>query len=56
VNGDDITRIIALTLALVLAVSNLRGRQMGLSEGLRMAALWGFLFVAAALVFAVVGM
>ncbi len=54
-NGDDIARIIALTMALVLAVANLRGRQLGLSEGLRMAALWGFMFVAATLVFSVVG-
>jgi hypothetical protein len=55
VSGDDITRIIGLTMALVLAVANLRGRQIGLSEGLRMAALWGFLFLAVALVFSVAG-
>lgn len=55
-SGDDIARIIALAMALVLAVANLRGRQIGLSDGLRMAALWGFIFVAVALVFSVVGM
>jgi len=48
-------RIVALAMALVLAVANLRGRQIGLSDGLRMAALWGFIFVAVALVFSVVG-
>lgn len=43
-------------MALVLAVANLRGQRIGLSDGLRIAALWGFIFVAVALVFSVIGM
>ncbi|MFM6830018.1 MAG: hypothetical protein ACKOVA_06745 [Novosphingobium sp.] len=54
-NGDDITRLIALTMALVLAVANLRGRQIGLSDSLRMAALWAFVFVAVALAVSILG-
>ena len=53
--GDDIVRIIGIAMALVLVIANLRGRRIGLSEGLRAAALWGFLFIAAAVVFSVLG-
>jgi hypothetical protein len=53
--SDDIVRIIGIVMALVLAVANLRGARIGLSEGIRMAALWAFLFVAGALVFSVLG-
>ncbi len=53
--SDDIVRVIGIAMALVLVVANLRGQRIGLSEGLRMAALWGFLFVAVALVFSVLG-
>lgn len=55
-NGDDITRIVGLSMSLVLIVANLRGKQLGLSDGLRMAALWGFLITAIALVFSIVAM
>ena len=54
-NGDDIVRLIAIAMAMALLVANLRGRQIGLSEGLRLGALWAFLFVATALVFSVLG-
>ncbi|MEL0253329.1 MAG: hypothetical protein VW935_15510 [Novosphingobium sp.] len=54
-DSSDFARIIGIGLALVLVVANLKGRQIGLSEGLRMAALWGFLIVAAALVFSILG-
>ncbi|MFN3457809.1 MAG: hypothetical protein ACK4Z8_09565 [Novosphingobium sp.] len=42
-------------MALVLAVVSLRGQRIGLSDGLRMAALWAFLITVVALVFAVLG-
>lgn len=54
-NGDDIIRLIGVAMAMMLVVANLRGRQIGLSDGLRMAALWAFLFVAVALIFTVIG-
>lgn len=54
-SGDEIVRLIGIAMALVLLIANLRGRQIGLSDGLRMGALWAFLFVAVALVFAVIG-
>lgn len=53
--GDDIVRIVGIAAALVLATAGLRGQQIGLSDGLRMAALWAFLFVAVALAFSVLG-
>lgn len=53
--GDDVVRIIAIAMALVLVIANLRGKHIGLSGGLRAAALWGFLFIAAALVFTMLG-
>ncbi len=53
--GNDVVRIIAIAMALVLVVASLRGQKFGLSEGLRMAALWCFLFIAVALVFSVLG-
>ncbi|HQS95970.1 MAG TPA: hypothetical protein PK823_05665 [Novosphingobium sp.] len=54
-NADDIVRLIGVAMAMVLLVANLRGRQIGLSDGLRMSALWAFLFVVVALVFTVIG-
>ena len=54
-NGNDVVRLISIALALILVVANLRGQRIGLSDGLRMAALWGFLFVAVALVFSIIG-
>ncbi|WP_231468780.1 hypothetical protein [Novosphingobium sp. CECT 9465] len=54
-SGDDIVRMIGIIGALVLVSAGLRGRQIGLSDGLRMAALWAFVFVAAALTFSVLG-
>ena len=53
--ADDIVRLIGIAMALVLVVANLRGQRIGLSDGLRMAALWGFVFIAAALVFMTLG-
>lgn len=53
--SDDIVRIIGIVMALILVMANLRGQRIGLSDGLRMAALWGFLFVAVALVFTMLG-
>lgn len=53
--SSDFARIIGIVLALVLVVANLKGRQIGLSDGLRMAALWGFLIIAATLVFITLG-
>lgn len=38
-------RIVGVGIALLLVVSNLKGRQIGMSDGLRMAALWGFLII-----------
>ncbi|MFN4134028.1 MAG: hypothetical protein ACK4G2_00125 [Novosphingobium sp.] len=54
-SADQIVRLIGLVMVLVLLVANLRGQRIGLSEGLRMAALWGFLILAAALLFSVLG-
>lgn len=54
-NSSDLVRIIAIGLALVLVIANLKGRQIGLPDGLRMAALWGLLIVAAAIVFTSLG-
>ncbi len=54
-SGDDVVRLIAIAMAGVLLAANLRGRQIGLSDGLRMAALWAFLFVAVAVVFTAIG-
>lgn len=51
----DLARITGLGMALVLVVANLKGRQIGLSHGLRMAALWGFLIITLSLVFSVLG-
>ncbi|HQS69180.1 MULTISPECIES: hypothetical protein [unclassified Novosphingobium] len=53
--GNDVAQIIGIAMAMVLIIANLRGKQIGLSEGLRMGALWAFLFVAVALVFSVIG-
>ncbi|MCY1671738.1 hypothetical protein OVA07_12075 [Novosphingobium sp. SL115] len=53
--SEEIVRITGIVMALVLAVANLRGARIGLSEGMRMAALWTFLFVAGALIFSVLG-
>lgn len=52
--GDQIVRLIGIVMALVLLIANLRGRQFGLSDTLRMTALWVFLFVALALVFSLI--
>lgn len=52
--SDDIVRIIGILMALVLVMANVRGQRIGLSDGLRMAALWAFLFVAVALVFSII--
>mgnify|MGYP001557501772 CR=1 FL=1 len=54
-DNQDLVRIIGIGMALVLVIANLRGQRIGLSEGLRMAALWAFLIVAATLVFSVLG-
>ncbi|MBF9150057.1 hypothetical protein [Novosphingobium jiangmenense] len=51
----DLTRIIGIGMSLILVVASLKGREIGLSDGLRMAALWGFLIIALALVFSVLG-
>lgn len=51
----DTVRIIGISLALVLAVANFKGREIGLPDSLRMAALWAFLFIVFALVFSVLG-
>lgn len=51
----DTVRIIGISLALVLAVANFKSREIELSDGLRMAALWAFLFIVFALVFSVLG-
>ncbi len=48
--GDDFVRIIGIIAALVLVTTGIRGRQIGLSDGLRMGALWAFLFVVVALI------
>ncbi len=48
--GDYLVRIIGIIASLVLVTAGLRGRQIGLSDGLRMGALWIFAFVAVALV------
>lgn len=53
--GDDIVRIIGIVAALVLVTAGMRGRQIGLSDGLRMGALWAFAFVAVALLASVLG-
>ncbi|MFM2372473.1 MAG: hypothetical protein RIS85_2195 [Pseudomonadota bacterium] len=42
-------------MALILVMANLRGQRIGLSDGVRMGALWAFLFVIVALVFTVIG-
>lgn len=52
---NDTVRLIGIFMALVLVVANLRGQRIGLSDGLRMAALWGFLIVTVTLVFSVMG-
>lgn len=54
-DSHDMVRIIGISMALVLAVANFKGREIGLSDGLRMAALWAFLFIVVALVFSVLG-
>lgn len=54
-SADQIVRVIGLIMALVLLVANLRGQRIGLSEGLRMGALWAFLILVAALLFSVLG-
>lgn len=51
----DTVRIIGISMALVLAMANFKGREIGLSDGLRMAALWAFLFIVAALLFSMLG-
>lgn len=48
-------RIDGVGIALLLVVSNLKGRQIGMSDGLRMAALWGFLIITLTLVFSLLG-
>lgn len=53
--NDDVVRLIGIAMALVLVVANLRGQRIGLSDGLRMAALWGFLILTVTLVFSLVG-
>ncbi|MGV3511972.1 MAG: hypothetical protein ACO1OX_08225 [Novosphingobium sp.] len=50
-DSDDLAWIIGVGMSLALVVASLKGRQMGLSDGLRMATLWGFLIVALTLVF-----
>lgn len=52
--SDDVVRIIGILMALVLVMANVRGQRIGLSDGLRMAALWAFLFVAVTLVFLII--
>lgn len=52
--GDDLVRLIGIVMAMILLAANLRGRQIGLPDGLRMAALWAFLFVACAVVFSII--
>jgi len=54
--GNDIVRIIALLAALVLGVAGLRGQRIGLSDGLRMAALWVFAFLVVALLASALGL
>ncbi|MBB4613836.1 hypothetical protein [Novosphingobium taihuense] len=54
-SNDDVVRLIGIAMALVLVVANLRGQRIGLSDGFRMAALWGFLIVTVTLVFSVLG-
>lgn len=49
----DTVRIIGISMALVLAIANFKGREIGLSDGLRMAALWAFLFMVGAVIFTV---
>jgi hypothetical protein len=51
----DTVRIIGIAMSLILVTAGLKGRGIGLSDGLRMAALWAFLIVAAALVFSTLG-
>lgn len=53
--GDDIVRIIGILASLILVAAGLRGRQIGLSDGLRMGALWAFAFIAVALLASVLG-
>lgn len=53
--SDQVVSIIGIIMALILVTANLRGQRIGLSDGVRMAALWAFLLVAAALVFSVLG-
>lgn len=54
-NGDDIVRLIGIAASLILVGAGLRGRQIGLSDGARMAALWLFAFVAVALMASILG-
>lgn len=54
-DNQDLVRIIGIGMALVLVIANLRGQRIGLSDGLRMAALWAFLILATTLVFSVLG-
>lgn len=51
----DLARIIGLGMSLILVIANLKGREIGLSDGLRIVALWGFMIVMLALVFSVLG-
>lgn len=51
----DLVRILGIGMALVLAIAGLKGRGIGLSDGVRMAALWAFLIIALALIFSVLG-
>lgn len=51
----DIARIVAIGMSLVLVIAGLKGRAIGLGDGLRMAALWAFVIIAVALVFTVIG-
>lgn len=48
--GDEVVRIIGIIAALVLLITSVRGKQIGLSDGLKMASLWAFAFVALALI------
>lgn len=48
-------QIIGVAMALILAVAALRARQIKARDGLAMAMLWGFLLLAATLVFMALG-
>lgn len=51
----DLVRVLGIGMALVLAIVGLKGRGIGLSDGVRMAALWAFLIIALALIFSRLG-